>query len=194
MTASNERQQCRRHRRGITNGEELLIKIHMKPLSSLMRPLRSVDIKTMEPADAAEYRSDTLRRARRRMHPKAMSCSGLLQSRDGKIQSDSLPQTLSNYQITQTSRASFFKTKRYRNDHPTIVSSDPVFTKRPKPHRGCRLLEELVPGHAPRHVCRLPVSASPPPQSSRRQIARHRHRSTARCQATHRHDQPGSSK
>ncbi len=43
---------------GITNGEELRIRGYMKPLSTLRKPLRSVDIETKEPSDAAFERSD----------------------------------------------------------------------------------------------------------------------------------------
>ena len=43
---------------GITNGEELRLRGHMKPLSTLRRALRSVDIDTKEEESAAFERSD----------------------------------------------------------------------------------------------------------------------------------------
>jgi chorismate synthase len=43
---------------GITNGEEVRVRGYMKPLSTLRRVLRSVDIETKEPSDAAFERSD----------------------------------------------------------------------------------------------------------------------------------------
>jgi chorismate synthase len=43
---------------GITNGEEVRIRGHLKPLSTLRRPLRSVDIDTKEEESAAFERSD----------------------------------------------------------------------------------------------------------------------------------------
>ena len=43
---------------GITNGEELRVRAYMKPISTLRRPLASVDIDTKEPSDAAFERSD----------------------------------------------------------------------------------------------------------------------------------------
>jgi len=43
---------------GITNGEEVRIRGHLKPLSTLRRPLRSVDIDTKEEQSAAFERSD----------------------------------------------------------------------------------------------------------------------------------------
>jgi len=44
---------------GVSNGEELVVRAAMKPLPTLMRPLRSVDLETGEPSDALVERSDT---------------------------------------------------------------------------------------------------------------------------------------
>jgi chorismate synthase len=43
---------------GVTNGEDVRVSAYMKPISTLMKPLRSVDVTTMEPAAAAIERSD----------------------------------------------------------------------------------------------------------------------------------------
>jgi chorismate synthase len=44
---------------GVSNGEEIVVRAAMKPLPTLMRPLRSVDLATGEPAEALVERSDT---------------------------------------------------------------------------------------------------------------------------------------
>jgi chorismate synthase len=44
---------------GVSNGEEIVVRAGMKPLPTLMRPLRSVDLETGEPAEALVERSDT---------------------------------------------------------------------------------------------------------------------------------------
>ena len=44
---------------GISNGEEIVVRAAMKPLPTLMRPLRSVDLETGEPGEALVERSDT---------------------------------------------------------------------------------------------------------------------------------------
>ncbi|HZR93354.1 MAG TPA: chorismate synthase [Gaiellaceae bacterium] len=44
---------------GISNGEEIVARAAMKPLPTLMRPLRTVDVATNEPAEALVERSDT---------------------------------------------------------------------------------------------------------------------------------------
>ena len=43
---------------GVSNGEPVVVRASMKPLPTLMRPLRSVDLATGEPADALVERSD----------------------------------------------------------------------------------------------------------------------------------------
>ena len=43
---------------GVSNGEELVLRAAMKPLPTLMRPLRSVDLETGEAAEALVERSD----------------------------------------------------------------------------------------------------------------------------------------
>ncbi len=43
---------------GITNGEELRVRGYLKPISTLKKPLRSVDIDTKEQSEAAYERSD----------------------------------------------------------------------------------------------------------------------------------------
>jgi chorismate synthase len=43
---------------GVSNGEEIVVRAAMKPLATLMRPLRSVDLRTGEPAEALVERSD----------------------------------------------------------------------------------------------------------------------------------------
>jgi len=97
---------------GITNGEELRIKIHMKPLSSLVRPLRSVDIKTMEPADAARIRSDTCAVPAAGVVGEAMVALTLAEAAMEKFGGDSLAQTLSNYQNHKKRVEQFLKRER----------------------------------------------------------------------------------
>ena len=44
---------------GVSNGEEIVARAAMKPLPTLMKPLRSVDLETGAPAEALVERSDT---------------------------------------------------------------------------------------------------------------------------------------
>jgi chorismate synthase len=43
---------------GVTNGEDLRVSIYMKPIATLMKPLRSIDLTTMAESPAAIERSD----------------------------------------------------------------------------------------------------------------------------------------
>jgi len=43
---------------GVSNGEEIVLRAAMKPLPTLMRPLRSVDLETAKPSEALVERSD----------------------------------------------------------------------------------------------------------------------------------------
>ena len=43
---------------GMTNGSPLVVRAAMKPISTLMSPLKSVDLKSKQPADASVERSD----------------------------------------------------------------------------------------------------------------------------------------
>ena len=43
---------------GVTNGEDLRVSIYMKPIATLMKPLRSVDLRTMAESPASIERSD----------------------------------------------------------------------------------------------------------------------------------------
>jgi chorismate synthase len=44
---------------GVSNGEDIVVRAAMKPLPTLMRPLRSVDVESGEPGEALVERSDT---------------------------------------------------------------------------------------------------------------------------------------
>jgi chorismate synthase len=43
---------------GISNGQDVIVRGHLKPISTLRRPLQSVDFATREPVKAAYERSD----------------------------------------------------------------------------------------------------------------------------------------
>ncbi len=82
---------------GVTNGEELRVKAYMKPLSSLRRPLRSVNIKTMEPIEAARVRSDICAVPAAGVVGEAMVALTLAEAALEKFGGDSLSETLTNY-------------------------------------------------------------------------------------------------
>ena len=82
---------------GVTNGEELRVKAYMKPLASLRRPLRSVNIKTMEPIEAARVRSDICAVPAAGVVGEAMVALTLAEAALEKFGGDSISETLTNY-------------------------------------------------------------------------------------------------
>jgi len=83
---------------GITNGQDLVVRGLLKPISTLRRPLESVDLATREPALAAYERSDVCVVPAAGVIGEAMVALVLAQALLEKFGGDSLPETRRNYQ------------------------------------------------------------------------------------------------
>jgi len=83
---------------GITNGQDILVRGLLKPISTLRRPLESVDLATREPALAAYERSDVCVVPAAGVIGEAMVAIVLAQAFLEKFGGDSLPETTRNYQ------------------------------------------------------------------------------------------------
>jgi chorismate synthase len=86
---------------GVTNGQELRLKAYMKPLSSLRKPLRSVDIRTMKPVEAARVRSDVCAVPAAGVVAEAMVALILADAALDKFGGDSLTESVTNYRAHQ---------------------------------------------------------------------------------------------
>ncbi|MBX3299337.1 MAG: chorismate synthase [Acidobacteria bacterium] len=82
---------------GITNGEELRVRGYMKPISTLRKPLRSVDILTGETADAAFERSDITAVPAAGVIGEAMLALVLAEAVREKFAGDSMEEALRNF-------------------------------------------------------------------------------------------------
>lgn len=82
---------------GITTGEPLVLRVAMKPLSSLMKPLRSVDLRTGERADAIRERSDVVALAAAGVVGEAMVAIVLADAFLEKFGGDSMTEIRRNY-------------------------------------------------------------------------------------------------
>ena len=82
---------------GITNGMPVIIKAVMKPIPTLKKPLRSVDIITKEPLEAAYERSDTCAVPSAAVICEAMTALVLADALLLKFGGDSLVETKKNY-------------------------------------------------------------------------------------------------
>lgn len=86
---------------GITNGEDLRIRIAMKPLSTLMKPLSSVDVLTKEPEEAVVERSDVCAVPAAGVVCEAMLAIVLADAMLEKFACDTLGQFLASFQHYQ---------------------------------------------------------------------------------------------
>ena len=82
---------------GITNGEELRLRGHLKPISTLRRPLRSVDIDTKLEEAAAFERSDVTAVPAAGVIGEAMTALVLAQAMRDKFGGDSLTEMRRNF-------------------------------------------------------------------------------------------------
>ena len=83
---------------GMTNGEDLLVRGYLKPISTLRRPLESVDLATREPALAAYERSDVCVVPAAAVIGEAMVAIVLAQAFLEKFGGDSLGETCRNFE------------------------------------------------------------------------------------------------
>src|SRR5690242_70026 len=83
---------------GMTNGQDLRVRGFLKPISTLRRPLESVDLPTREPASAAYERSDVAVVPAAGVIGEAMVALVLAQSFLEKFGGDSLRETKRNYE------------------------------------------------------------------------------------------------
>jgi chorismate synthase len=83
---------------GMTNGEDVVVRGLLKPISTLRRPLESVDLPTREPALAAYERSDVAVIPAAGVIGEAMTALVLAEAFLAKFGGDSLGETRRNYE------------------------------------------------------------------------------------------------
>ena len=82
---------------GISNGEQIVLRAAMKPISTLMRPLGTIEMKTREHAQAVAERSDVTAVPAMGVIAEAMAAFVLAQALLEKFGGDSLGETRRNY-------------------------------------------------------------------------------------------------
>jgi chorismate synthase len=83
---------------GVSNGEEIRVRGYLKPISTLRRPLQSVDFETREPVKAAYERSDVCVVPAAGVAAEAMVALTLARCALEKFGGDSMLETLRNFQ------------------------------------------------------------------------------------------------
>jgi chorismate synthase len=81
----------------MTTGEPLVVRVAMKPISTLMRPLQTVDVATGESAAATAERSDVTAAPAMGVIAEAMLAIVLADAFVEKFGGDSLAETRRNY-------------------------------------------------------------------------------------------------
>lgn len=82
---------------GVSNGEDIRVRGYLKPISTLRRPLQSVDFATREPVKAAYERSDVCVVPAAGVAAEAMVALTLARCALEKFGGDSMTETLRNY-------------------------------------------------------------------------------------------------
>lgn len=83
---------------GVSNGEEIRVRGYLKPISTLRRPLQSVDFSTREPVKAAYERSDVCVVPAAGVAAESMVALTLARCALEKFGGDSMTETLRNFQ------------------------------------------------------------------------------------------------
>jgi chorismate synthase len=83
---------------GVSNGEEIRVRGYLKPISTLRRPLQSVDFSTRQPVKAAYERSDVCVVPAAGVGAEAMVALTLTRCALDKFGGDSMGETLRNFQ------------------------------------------------------------------------------------------------
>jgi chorismate synthase len=83
---------------GVTNGQDLRVTGYMKPIATLMKPLRSVDLSTMAESPAAIERSDVCAVPAAAVVAEAMVAFVLADAAIEKFGGDSVDELLANWQ------------------------------------------------------------------------------------------------
>ena len=86
---------------GVSNGEELRARAVVKPIPTLLMPLRSINMRTKEPENASVERSDTCVVPAAGVVGEAMACLVLADALLEKFGGDSLDETLAHLKATR---------------------------------------------------------------------------------------------
>jgi chorismate synthase len=93
---------------GVTNGEDLRITGYMKPIATLMKPLRSIDLTTLEESPAAIERSDVCAVPAAAVVAEAMVAFVLADAAIEKFGGDSMTELVANWQAFRQRTAGRF--------------------------------------------------------------------------------------
>jgi chorismate synthase len=94
---------------GLTNGEEIRVQAVVKPIPTLVMPLRSIDLRTKEPQQASVERSDTCVVPAAGVVGEAMVAWVIADALLEKLGGDSLPELLDHLEATRVREREFLQ-------------------------------------------------------------------------------------
>ena len=97
---------------GMSNGAEIVVRVKVKPIATLMRPLASVDLATGAPAPAAVVRSDVCAVPAASVIGEAMVCLALAEALSEKYGGDSVEEVREHFEASQLGAARVFGEKK----------------------------------------------------------------------------------
>ncbi len=97
---------------GMSNGEDIVVRVKVKPIATLMRPLASVDLRSGEQAPAAVVRSDVCAVPAASVIGEAMLCLALAEAFSEKYGGDSVEEVREHFEASQAGAARVFGRKR----------------------------------------------------------------------------------
>lgn len=96
---------------GVTNGEDLRVTAYMKPIATLMKPLRSVDLATMAESPATVERSDVCAVPAAAVVGEAMVAIVLADAVMEKFGGDSIDELVANWRASRDRTSARFSTR-----------------------------------------------------------------------------------
>ena len=117
---------------GVSNGEEIRVRGYLKPISTLRRPLQSVDFSTREPVKAAYERSDVCVVPAAGVAAEAMVALTLARCALEKFGGDSMTETLRNFRRLLPATEELLISSNitiYRMIYPIVKFGNPVLEK-----------------------------------------------------------------
>jgi chorismate synthase len=93
---------------GMSNGADIAVRVKVKPIATLMRPLASVDLATGESAPAAVVRSDVCAVPAASVIGEAMVCLALAEAFSEKYGGDSVEEVREHFEASQVGAARVF--------------------------------------------------------------------------------------
>jgi len=96
---------------GMSNGQDIVVNVRVKPIATLMKPLASVDLSTGEIAKAAIVRSDVCAVPAASVIGEAMVCIALAEAVSEKYGADSVEELHANFDASQKGARALFASR-----------------------------------------------------------------------------------